>query len=88
FDGVAVEGQRLRRVVLLDDQLARRDPSSGTSLSLSIRASLRTRWRSSTNAAWIEIAVPGSPSARQAEQTIRPDRADSGVFPVTPNRFS
>lgn len=64
------------------------DPSTGTSLSLSICASLRTRWRSSMNAAWIEIAVPGSPSARQAEQTMRPDSAASGVLPFTPNRFS
>jgi hypothetical protein len=40
------------------------------------------------NAAWIVTVAPGRPSARQAEQTMRPDKAASGVFPVTPNRFS
>lgn len=40
------------------------------------------------NAAWIETAAPGSPSARQAEQRSRPERDASGVCPVTPKRLS
>jgi hypothetical protein len=46
-------------------------PSSATSRSVSICASLRTRWRLSMNAASIEMAVPGSPSAAQASWTSR-----------------